>query len=198
MVIKKDNFLNKRWKWTTPRIISDPVRSDKNTCIFPEKIKGKYAFLHRLEHKIWIDYLDDIEYQDKGWLAGKPIMLPREHEWDSEKIGIAGPPIKTDVGWLLIFHGLSKFDRKYRLGAALLDLKRPENIISRLDYPILEPEEQYEMEGDRPGTVFACGSVVIDGKIYVYYGAADQVVAVAHCRLKDILRELLSCKIKSN
>ncbi len=189
--IKIDDFVSKKWKWETPYIISNPIRSDKNTCVFPEKVKGKYVFLHRLEHKIWIDFVKDLKFSKGRWLAGKAMMLPREGMWDSEKIGIAGPPIKTDKGWLLIYHGLSLYDKKYRLSAALLDLKSPDKVLSRLDYPILEPEMDYEKVGERPETVFSCGSVVIDKKLYVYYGAADQVVGVAYCDFDDLLDALV-------
>lgn len=196
--INVSDFTNNNWKWETPRIISNPTRSDKNSCVFPEKVNGKYVFLHRLEHKIWIDYFDDLKFAGKKYLAGKEILLPREGMWDSEKIGIAGPPVKTDEGWLLIYHGLSKYDRKYRLSAVLLGLNSPDKVKSRLDYPIIEPEKDYENVGDRPGTIFACGSVVIDEKLYVYYGAADQVVGVAYCDLEDLIQALLLQKKKES
>lgn len=190
--IAVDDFLKHKWmNWETPRIISDPVRSDKNTCIFPEKIGGKYVFFHRLEHKIWIDFVDNLDFNQGRWLVGKPILLPRKGKWDSEKIGIAGPPIKTPEGWLLIYHGLSQEDDKYRLGAVLLDLKKPDKVLARLEYPILEPEEEYEEKGLRPGTVFSCGAVVIDGRLLVYYGAADQTVCVASCKFDALLDTLI-------
>lgn len=188
--IKIKDFLEKNWKWKTPRMISNPIRSDKNTCVFPEKVNGKYVFLHRLEHKIWIDYHDDLEFTGGKYLAGKEMMLPREGMWDSDKIGIAGPPIKTEDGWLLIYHGLSLYDKKYRLSAVLLDLKNPGKVLGRLKYPIIEPEKDYENVGDRPGTIFSCGSVVIKDKLYVYYGAADQVIGVADCDFQDIIDAL--------
>ena len=188
--ISVDDFINRKWNWETPRIISNPKKSDKNACLFPEKVNGKYAFFHRLEHKLWIDFVDDLKFSKGRWLAGKPVMLPRQDSWDSEKIGIAGPPIKTDEGWLLIYHGLSLHDKKYRLSAALFDLENPEKVKSRLDYPILEPETDYENVGDRPGTVFACGNLIIGDRLFIYYGAADQVTAVASCHLGELLDAL--------
>jgi len=188
--IKIDDFLNRNWKWETPRVISNPKIDDKNACIFPEKVNGKYIFLHRLEHKIWLDSFDDLNFKKGRWLAGDVLMNPREESWDSEKIGIAGPPIKTSEGWLLVFHGLSKHDRKYRLSAALLDLSDPMKVLSRLPYPIIEPDKPYENVGDRPGTIFACGNVIIKDKLYVYYGAADQVVAVATTQVSDLMDAL--------
>ena len=124
-----------------------------------------------------------------NFLAGKIILSPRLKKWDSRKIGIAAPPIKTSEGWLLIFHGLSLEDNKYRLGAALLDLNKPDRIISRLDYPILEPQADYENNGLRPGTVFSCGAVVVDRRLFVYYGAADKVIGVAKTKLKKFTQK---------
>ncbi len=126
------------------------------------------------------------------------MMHPREESWDSEKIGIAGPPLRTEEGWLLIYHGLSKHDKKYRLSAALLDLGNPAKVLARLEYPILEPQTDYENVGDRPGTVFSCGNVIIGDKLYIYYGAADQVVAVASCTMNDLLSALIAAKTASN
>jgi predicted GH43/DUF377 family glycosyl hydrolase len=188
------DFLNRYWNWNTPRIISNPKISNKNTCVFPDKVNGKYVFLHRLEHKIWLDYVDDLSFSKKHWLEGKPIILPREHMWDSEKIGIAGPPHKTDEGWLLVYHGLSKHDKKYRLSAVLLQLDKPEKVLARLDYPILEPDAPYEQKGVRPGTVFANGSVILNDRLYVYYGAGDETLAVAHCNFDQLLSALLQEK----
>ncbi|HUV46995.1 MAG TPA: glycosidase, partial [Candidatus Bathyarchaeia archaeon] len=106
------------------------------------------------------------------------------------KIGIAGPPHKTKEGWVLIYHGLSAYDDKYRLSAVLLDLHSPDKVLSRLDYPILEPEEIYENEGLRAKTVFSCGSVVKKGQLLVYYGAGDKVLAVASVPFKKLIEVL--------
>ena len=86
-------------------------------------------------------------------------------DWYSEKVGIAAPPIKTTDGWLLIFHGLSHNDWKYRLGAILLDSNNLLEIKAMLPYPIIEPSAPYEDSGLSPGTIFSCGAVVIDEKL---------------------------------
>jgi len=177
--ISVQDFRERRWdQWKRPKIISPMDRYDKNSCVVSEKIQGKFAIFHRMDHKIWIDYVDDIEFKDEMPLQGKVLMEVREGKWDSEKVGIAGPPIRIDEGWLLIYHALSKHDGKYRLGAVLLDENCGE-VLHRLDYPILEPEAEYENSGLRPGTVFSCGAVVLGKTLYVYYGGADQVVCVA-------------------
>jgi len=183
------DFLAGRWRWQKPICISHPQRSDKNACLLEEKIGGYWVFFHRVGHCIWIDFVEDLEFKD-NWLGGKIILWPRPGKWDSHKIGIAGPPHKTKKGWLLIYHGLSLEDKKYRLGAVLLDLRRPDRVLTQLDKPILEPEASYEMQGSRPGTVFSCGSVVKDGQLLVYYGAGDSVVGVASIELEKLLRRL--------
>lgn len=190
--ISIEDFLAKNWNWNKPVLISPPDKNDKNTCIFSEKIKGNYVFLHRFDPSIWIDYKKDLNFGNDNWLRGQILLQPRVNSWDSEKIGIASPPLKTEAGWLLIYHGLSKYSLKYRLGAVLLDLHNPSEVINRLDYPILEPEYNYENKGLRPGTVFACGAVVIKDQLYIYYGGADQFVAVAWVKLEELLDALES------
>lgn len=188
--IQVNDFLNKNWNFKEPVILSLPSRDDKNSCVLEKKYFGRYVVFHRIFHNIWIDFLDTLEPYQERKLMGTDWIRRRVNKWDSEKIGIAGPPVKTDSGWLLIYHGLSSYDLKYRLGALLLNKDNPAQVISRLDYPILEPEADYENSGIRPGTVFACGNVVIDGKLFVYYGGADQVVCLATVFLEELLAEL--------
>src|SRR5262249_30311794 len=106
------------------------------------------------------------------------------------KIGIAGPPIKTKKGWLLIYHGVSKTGT-YRLGAVLLDLKNPAVILSRNVDTIFEPIEEYEKAGRVKNAVFSCGAIVRGDTIYIYYGGADTVLGVAKVSLKKLLTILL-------
>ena len=186
--ISENDFKDNKWNWAKPIVISDTTRDDKNSCIFPEKVNGKYVFFHRLGGCIWIDKVDDLKFEKP--LGGRLLTCPNKHGWDSRKVGIAGPPIKTAKGWLLIFHALSREDDKYRLGAMLLDINEPHKIISRLDYPLIEPEEDYELGGLRHSTVFSCGAVEKDGKLIVYYGGADTVTAVASVKMADLLAEL--------
>lgn len=189
--IKVSDFLKRNWNWEKPLLISPLEFPDKNACILPEKIGGKYFVFHRLEPSIWVDSIDDPDTLGKSCkVKGTEWLKPRTNMWDSKKIGIAPPFIKTESGWVLIYHAVSEQDQKYRLGKVLLDLKNPTQVITRSDYPILEPEEWYENEGLRPGTVFACGAVVIKDKLFVYYGAADKYVCVATANLDEFLEEL--------
>lgn len=188
--IPVSDFSNRNWNFTKPVLITTAGVDDKNAGIFPEKINGKFIILHRIAPCIWIDSVDSLNFDGKTFLKGDILMSPREDKWDSLKIGIAGPPLKTKDGWLVIYHGLSKQDNMYRLGVALLDLNNPYQIRARLDYPILEPEEQYEHSGFRPGTVFSCGAVVKDNQLLVYYGAGDHVIGVSYVDLNMLLEEI--------
>jgi predicted GH43/DUF377 family glycosyl hydrolase len=193
--ISVSDFLDRNWKWSSPVIISPTELNDKNACVLPEKIDGKYVIFHRTNHRIWIAEEENLDFSDGRWIQGNILFEPNDG-WYSEKVGIAAPPIKTTDGWLLIFHGISKADWKYRLGAMLLDLKYPLTIKALLDYPILEPTAPYEDSGLRPGTVFSCGAVVIKDTLYVYYGAGDTTVAVATVGLEKLLTALKNSPIK--
>lgn len=191
--IKVDDFLNRRWEWEKPILISPPNMDDKDATIFPKKINDKYVFLHRINDDIWIDFVDNLKFEN-NFLDGSILMHTRVDHWDYKKIGIAGPPIETDKGWLLLYHGITP-EKEYKVGACLLDLNNPDTIISRLSYPVLEPEEEYELKGIVDNVVFPCGNVVVDKTLYVYYGGADKVLGVAKMDIKTLLDELSKYQI---
>ncbi len=184
-----DDFVNSRWLWQEPIAISNPDIDDKNACLFPEKINGRFVILHRAAgHDIAIDYIDSLEEFKNGLqLEKEGIISARPGHWDGAKIGISGPPIKTEKGWLLIYHGVSEVDRNYRLGYLILDLEDPFKILYRSEYPILEPETDFEKFGVVNNVVFSCGAVVKDGLLFVYYGGADKVMAVATLPINQFL-----------
>jgi predicted GH43/DUF377 family glycosyl hydrolase len=189
--ISVEDFLSHQWNnWSRPKLISAPGMDNKDSCITSEKIDGKYVVFHRIPPCIWVDFVSDLEFADNHWLGGHPLMGPRVNSWDNLKIGLNGPPEKTDDGWLLLYHGVSKEDLKYRMGAALLDLNNPLKVLARLHNPILEPIAWYENKGYRAGTIFSCGQVIKDGILYVYYGGADQYTAVATTPVKTLLDAL--------
>ncbi|NMB84282.1 hypothetical protein GYA28_03250 [Candidatus Roizmanbacteria bacterium] len=178
--ISTDDFLSRRWDcWSKPKIISPPDFPDKDGCLFPEKSNGHYLFFHRIEPNIVIDAADDLEFREKRYLDCLGIIFPRMKQWDGVKIGINTVPIKTEAGWLVFYHGISRIDRHYRVGALLLGLEDPSKVIARSTYPLLEPEAYFEVEGVVNNVVFPCGHVEIDGNIYLYYGGADRVVCGA-------------------
>lgn len=186
-----NDFINQRFNWQPPRIISNLYIENKDGCLLPEKINDKFVFFHRSGGKgIVLDFLDDLEFTGSNQLSGDVCIMARQSEWDSQKLGICTPPIKTDQGWLMFYHGVSRFDSHYRLGAMLLDLKNPAKVIGRSHFPLLEPEEDYEKFGVVNNVVFPCGAITKDDQVFVYYGAADTFVGVATGSIKEILGSL--------
>jgi predicted GH43/DUF377 family glycosyl hydrolase len=179
--IKSKDLLEKKWNWSE-RIYPFPGITNKNAALFPEKIDEKFVMFHRIDPDLWIAYSDDM----KSWFDSKKIMGPRPNNWDCIKVGIAGPPIEIDEGWLQIYHGVDE-RRVYRLGALILNKDYPEEIIYRSQDPILEPCEEYECRGFVPNVVFSCGAVRKGDWIKLSYGASDTVIAVTEFSLDDIL-----------
>ncbi|MDE2019343.1 MAG: hypothetical protein KGJ13_03275 [Patescibacteria group bacterium] len=186
------DFVAQKWDWTMPVLISPPGLDDKDACLFPKKIGGKYWFLHRLASDIWIDSADSLDYFDgeEHFLGGKILMRPRDTAWDSKRIGITAPPIETKGGWLLLYHGISKRTNHYNVRAVLLDLNDPSKILYRTHDTMLEPKMPYEKEGVVNNVVFPCGAVVLRKQLFVYYGGADKVVGVAMGDLQEIVSGL--------
>ena len=174
-----------------------PDVHDKDCVLFPEKVNGKIALLHRIDGRIQIAYFDDaqsltnpVAYWERYLkdLARHEVIRPKYH-WETRKIGAGPPPIRTKEGWLVIYHGVSA-ERVYRAGAFLLDLKDPQQVIARSRAPILEPETEFEKRGVVPNVVFPEGAVVRDGELVVYYGGADRVCCAAKVSLDEFLEEL--------
>jgi predicted GH43/DUF377 family glycosyl hydrolase len=174
-----------------------PDHDDKDGVIFPERINGRIAMLHRLKSKVQIAYFEDFESladSQKFWNGyvkhfDDYEVMRSEFPWERRKVGVGPPPIKTDLGWLMIYHGVS-IESIYRAGAALLDLNDPSKVLARTKEPILEPEMEFEKHGTVPNVVFPCGTVVRDGRLWVYYGGADKVCCVASAPLDEFLDEL--------
>ncbi len=191
--IAVNDFLNHNWQWSEPKLISSPEIDNKNSCLLPEKVKGQYAILHRIAGRdIAIDYVTSLqELQEPDvWLEKEQYIKPRKNWWDGEKIGIAGPPLKVDQGWLLLYHGVSDIDHHYRVGFMLLDRHDPGQVLYRTPYPILKPTEEFERIGDVDNVVFPCGAVIVKGTLFVYYGGADKVVCVATADMDELLTHI--------
>lgn len=173
---------------------------DKDACLLPRRINGRWAMIHRpvtyiassvpMAH-IWISYSDDMQ----NWGGHKLMLETRMGSWwDSKKIGLSPPVIETPQGWLMIYHGvkLNTAGALYRLGLALFDLHNPEICIKRSDEWFFCPEESYERHGDVDKVVFPCGYTVgADGDtINIYYGAADTSIAMASGSITAMLEWL--------
>ncbi len=165
---------------------------NKDAVLFPEKINGHYVMINRPTGggsgagSIWITYSPDLVH----WGRSRAIMTP-EPGWGGSKLGISTPPVRTDCGWLALYHGVraTASGRLYRIGALLLDLENPEKIIGYTPYFIFGPEYDYERIGDVPNVVFPCGLIVEDdGMIKMYYGAADTCIALAEGPLDELMK----------
>jgi len=189
--ITVSDFLTHRWNWTKPALITPPGFDDKDTCIFPEKLDDGYFVLHRVGNEICGDYLKSLDFKNDVVNKCIRIIGPRRNAWDSSKVGISAPPIKTKYGWLLLYHGVSKSHNTYRVGVVLLDLKDPAIVLARSSDAIFEPEEEYEKIGIVNNVVFPCGMVLKGSLLYIYYGGADKVVGVATMKLSILLSSLV-------
>jgi len=179
--ISIENMQNKKWDWEE-RFFPFPNIRNKNAVIFPRRVNDRYLMCHRLDPDIYIAYSDDL----RTWEDTILLMRPRSGFWDCVKIGAAGPPIELDEGWLLVYHGVD-VKRTYRLGVTILDKENPERVVYRSKTPILEPTEDYERFGFVPNVVFSCGTILLDGKLLIYFGCADTVIGVATFDLDEII-----------
>ena len=176
----------------------------KAAAIFPEKIDGWYYMFFGDNH-IWSARSRDL----KNWHPDfHPVLKPRPRHFDAAYIEMGPPPIKTDKGWLILYHGVNQYSKRriYRLGAALVSLDDPHHVIWRCHSPILQPEAPYERIGyidvikggfgvlrtlaikdvkhmsrvhSLPRAVFCCGAILEDGHVRLYYGAADTIICTA-------------------
>jgi predicted GH43/DUF377 family glycosyl hydrolase len=190
-----DDFLHKTWNWKKPAMISPPGEIHKNWVIFPEKIHGKYAILHGITPSVLVEYVDSLDFDGTRFIkSSRPPndqVRFRKGVWDSWVRGVGPSPLKTDDGWLLLYHAVDEHDPgRYKLGAMILDADDPTKILYRSNGPVLEPDFGYENGGIKPGIIYSCGAVIKDGELYVYYGGGDSVVCVAMANLDNFLREL--------
>ena len=168
----------------------------RNTVLFPEKINGRYARLDRPHSdicpwSIWISYSTDLRY----WGDSKLVMKPVIYHWDEMKIGPGAPPIKTDKGWLSIYHGVfpTMDGSVYRLGVALHKLDDPSIVLGVGDRWILQPEDQWEIVGYVHNVVFTCGAIPEDdGTLKLYWGGADKVMCAGTAVIDELVELCLS------
>lgn len=178
---------------------------DKNLIFFPRKIDGKFCFLHRIKPDIQILVaVNDLkELTMEFWRAyflhfNDCIVLAPKYLHEASYIGGGCPPIETEQGWLLIYHGVQDTIKGYVYSAcaALLDLQDPTKEIARLPYPLFKPELQWELKGEVNNVCFPTGAALFDDTLYIYYGAADERIACASVSLSALLTELTLYKLK--
>jgi predicted GH43/DUF377 family glycosyl hydrolase len=172
---------------------------DKNAALLPERVGGKWILFHRpttafgVAHPgIALSRSPDLV----SWSRPEMVLEPRDGAWwDSLRIGIGPPLLKTEHGWLLIYHGVKETvgGAIYRIGLALLDLEEPTRVLRRAPEWVFAPQAPYERQGDVGNAVFPCG-VLHDrasGELRLYYGAADTSICLATARLDELLDAVL-------
>lgn len=162
-----------------------PSMDNKDAVLFPERIGGRYLLLHRLPPDIWLASSADL----RTWEDHKVVLRTRPALWDEHRVGAGTPPVRTDAGWLMCYHGADHHN-VYRAGFVLLDTKDPSKVLARSAEPVLEPTLSWEVKGQVSRVVFPTGMVIRGDVVLVYYGAADRVVGVARGSLSDILASL--------
>ena len=167
------------WERIGPVVVGE---DNKDHALFPERVGGRLVTFHRRPPSIWLAFSDDM----RDWGSHVEIMRPRPGAWDGKRIGAGGPPIRTDEGWLVIYHGYDE-SHVYCMGTALLDLEDPTRVLKRPRTSVLEPQETWEIKGDVPNVVFGTANPVVDGDVYLYYGGADRVIGLATAPLDELL-----------
>ncbi|OQA03595.1 MAG: Beta-1,4-mannooligosaccharide phosphorylase [Planctomycetes bacterium ADurb.Bin401] len=170
---------------------------DKDACLFPRRFNGRFALIHRPivrgEAHMWISMSPDL----KHWGDHRILMRTRHAFWDGARIGLACQPIEIPEGWLVLYHGVrsTTAGQIYRIGAALLDHEQPWRVLRRSEEWILGPRADYERIGDVADVVFVTGATVNDEKnmLYVYYGAADDKIAVAMADMNQVREYIMLC-----
>ena len=172
---------------------------DKNVIFFPRKINGKLHFLHRVRPDIQIVCINNLqelttEFWQKYFLnLNEYIALTPKHKHEVSYIGGGCPPIETEHGWLIIYHGVHDTIKGYVYSAcaALLDLHNPQKEIARLPYALFNPDHIWELIGEVNNVCFPTGTALFGDTLYIYYGAADEQIACASVSLSELLNELL-------
>ncbi|MCS6874571.1 MAG: hypothetical protein N2Z23_11065 [Pyrinomonadaceae bacterium] len=169
---------------------------DKDAALFPRRFQGRWALIHRpisnypmTKANIWISFSPDL----KHWGDHSVLLEARRGAWwDANKIGLSPPPIETEEGWLIIYHGVKNTPAGclYRLGLALLDLEDPRRVVVRGDEWVFGPDEPYEQMGDVGDVVFPCGVITKGDELFIYYGAADTCIGLAKASIRELIEWL--------
>jgi len=174
------------------------VPDDKNGVLLPRRVRHDWVLFHRpasaRDGGIWLSRSADL----KSWRTPELVLRRRPGSWwDSARVGMGPPPVETQHGWLVVYHGVrdTVAGGLYRAGLALLDLENPASVLRRSDEWVLGPQAQFEVTGDVPNVVFPCGLVHDhdNDTLLLYYGAADTRIGLATARCSQVLDYLLQC-----
>jgi predicted GH43/DUF377 family glycosyl hydrolase len=206
LCIESCNDLNEKYlrfvklltKRTDPETVVKQFLWDKDVVLFPRKINGKFALLHRIYPDIQIVYFND--FQDLTYPFWKEylmkindfILLSGKADFEASYIGGGCPPIETPEGWLLIYHGVEDSNEGYiyHTGVSLMDLDDPTKEIGRLQQPLFSPELEWEKTGVVNNVVFPTGAIIENELLYIYYGAADKRIGVVSVNLDELIQEI--------
>lgn len=177
---------------------------DKDVIFFPQRINGKLVFLHRIKPDIQLVTIDELSdltpafWEDHVSRLNENTVLFPKYEHEISYIGGGAPPIETEFGWILIYHGVkcTAEGNIYSACASLLDLHNPKKELARLPYPLFEPEQEWELHGEVDNVCFPCGTALFGDTLYIYYGAADRQIAYASLSLTELISELKLNTIK--
>jgi predicted GH43/DUF377 family glycosyl hydrolase len=200
---KNNAELNKRYLDINP---GANILADKDFVFFPERVNGKLTFLHRIKPDIQIASVNSLDeltpafWDDYFTHLDEHILLKPKYLHEIEYVGSGCPPIATEHGWLVIYHGVKNAVKGYEYSccAALMDINDPRKEIGRLPYPLFKPELDYELTGDVDDVCFPTGTALIGDKLYIYYGAADELIACASVSLQGLVEELLQIASRIN
>jgi predicted GH43/DUF377 family glycosyl hydrolase len=171
---------------------------DKNAVLLPRRIAGDWVLFHRPTSvegaDVWLSRSSDL----RSWRSPERVLHRRRGGWwDSARVGMGPPPLETEEGWLVVYHGVrdTVAGGLYRAGLALLDHENPSVVLRRSDEWVLGPSADYEVTGDVPNVVFPCGLVHDEDtdRLFLYYGAADTRIGLATANRSDVLSYLRGC-----
>lgn len=173
------------------------AEEDKDAYLLPEKFDGRWILYHRIPPDIQVVEFGQLKFP--MWERGTTLLAPRPGKWDADKIGGGASALRTELGWVHLYHGVATIAGRdvYRLGVFVTPLDDPFTVVSRSNRPILSPELAWEKEGWVNDVVFTCGAVpaskdsratlTADDEVIVYYGGADEVMCAAAGRLGDLV-----------
>jgi beta-1,2-mannobiose phosphorylase / 1,2-beta-oligomannan phosphorylase len=198
--VNENYYLNQKFYYQVADIEKKILLWDKNVIFFPRKVNGKLTFFHRIRPGIQIVSVNNLkeltnEFWENYFLnLQEHIVLDPVYTHELSYIGGGCPPIETKHGWLLIYHGVEETDRGliYSACAALLDLNNPVNEIARLPYPLFSPQYEWELVGEVNNVVFPTGTALFGNTLFIYYGAADSLIACASVNFSGLIAELLT------
>jgi predicted GH43/DUF377 family glycosyl hydrolase len=194
----KDTSVSAQYQ-NTDAAMADVIVMDKDLVFFPRRVNGKLTFMHRIKPDIQLTAVGSLDELTPEFWRGylqqidKHIMLAPKHPHERSYVGGGCPPVETEQGWVVIYHGVKNTDKGfvYSACAALFDLDNPLKEIARLPYALFSPELDYELSGDVNNVCFPTGTTVFDDILYIYYGAGDDKIACASINLLALVTELL-------